>query len=229
MAAPVNRVPRTYRKPPFIPDGYVDVLGALSIVGKALFGDKWTGEEIDARSPAQRPAEAEEQHRREDEARQRRDEAAQWLQQWAFARKGSSKVITKGGTVHDLPERVWGDENAWQIFDRGTAGFAELAGYDVVTFEGHVLFRERELRSALPTSTTTSNEERRCRKWLADKMRNGRPPEKTKAVYQSEAKDLFNTGSKAFLRSWANAIADTGNTEWSKPGPKSIPPDQNPN
>ena len=54
-------------------------------------------------------------------------------------------VITKGGTVHDLPERVWGDENAWQIFDRGTAGFAELAGYDVVTFEGHVLFREREL------------------------------------------------------------------------------------
>ena len=149
MAAPDNRVPPTYRKPAFIPDGYVDVFGALSIVGKALFGDKWTGEEFAARRLAQRQAEAEEQHRREDEARQRWDQAAQWLKQRAYDRKVSSQVITKGGTFHDLPERVWAAENAWQIFDRGTAGFAEAAGYDYVTFEGHVLFRERELRSAL--------------------------------------------------------------------------------
>lgn len=87
-----------------------------------------------------------------------------------------------------------------------------------------------ELQSFKPegSNVVTTNSERQCREWLATKMRNG-PPEKTKAEYQSEARSLFKVGSNAFSRSWANAITDTGNTEWSKPGPKSIPPDQNPN
>ena len=222
MVAPVNRVPPTYRKRAFIPDGYVDVLGALSIVGKALFGDKWTGEEIDARSPAQRPAEAEEQHRREDEARQRRDEAAQWLQQWAFARKGSSKVITKGGTVHDLPERVWGDENAWQIFDRGTAGFAELADYDVVTIEGHVLFLEQEVRDALSAGAAPLSSKNPCsadNEAPAKSHQSGEPKPKTIKVWKEDydsvihflmtEKTVADAARKAALsppRRWATIV-----------------------
>ena len=137
MAAPDNRVPRTYRKPSFIPAGYVDVLCALSIVGKVLFGDIWTGEEIADRS--------------KDEALQRRDQAVQWLQQSAFAGKVSSKIITKGGTVHDLPKWVLAAETALQNFDTGTVRFADVSSLEPVMLEGYVLFHEQELRSASST------------------------------------------------------------------------------
>lgn len=190
------------------------MLGALSFVGKALFGDKWTGEETT--------------DRREGEALQRRDQTVQWLRQRAYAGTISSKIITKGGTDHLLPKNVWAADTASQIFDSGWAGFAEFAGYVPISFEGYVLFSDPELKSALPQSTKTIVAESRCRSWLADKMSKGHS-EKTKAMYQAEAKDLFSVGSKAFNRAWASAIVDAGNPEWSKPGPKSIPPDQNPN
>lgn len=214
MATPDNNVPRTYRKPAFIPDGYIDVLGALPIVGKALFDDKWTGEEVTDRCKG--------------EALQRRDQTVQWLRQSAYAGTISSKIITKFGTDHLLPKNVWAADTVSQIFNSGWAGFVEMAGYLPVNFEGHVLFCEREVTSALSTSTTTIGAERKCCGWLADKMRKG-PPEKNKAEYLAEAKALFEIGSKAFLRAWGNALVDTDNIEWSKPGPKSIPPDQNPN
>ena len=50
--------PKAYHEPAFVPDGYVDVLDALAIVGVAIYGDEWTAKELGARRPAQRQEES---------------------------------------------------------------------------------------------------------------------------------------------------------------------------
>ena len=44
-----------------------------------------------------------------------------------------------------LPERVWAAVDAWQIFDRGTSGFAEAAGYDLLAANVELTGAEIEL------------------------------------------------------------------------------------
>jgi len=66
----------------------------------------------------------------------------------------------------------------------------------------------------------TVQAETKCRKWLVEFMKNG-DPEKSKSGYRAKAVAKFGVGKRAFGRAWANAVAETGNTNWSKPGSKS--------
>ncbi len=71
-----------------------------------------------------------------------------------------------------------------------------------------------------PPQSGTKGAETKCKRWLIALMSDDGKPEKTKTAYQSAARAEFGVGTKAFGRAWANAIEETGNTDWSKPGRK---------
>ncbi len=71
-----------------------------------------------------------------------------------------------------------------------------------------------------PPQSGTRGTETKCKKWLIALMSDDGKPEKTKTAYQTEAQGEFKIGTKAFHRAWANAIEETGNADWSKPGRK---------
>jgi hypothetical protein len=72
-----------------------------------------------------------------------------------------------------------------------------------------------------PGSTVkTIAAESRCRHWLTELMRNG-SPSKSRSLYQAEAIKKFGVGARSFARAWENAVKETGNKGWSKPGRKS--------
>lgn len=66
----------------------------------------------------------------------------------------------------------------------------------------------------------TIQAETKCREWLVGLMKNG-DPERSKSDYRTKAVAKFGVGKRAFGRAWANAVAETSNTNWIKPGPKS--------
>ncbi len=98
--------------------------------------------------------------------------------------------------------------------------FATYLNQFQVTIEGRVLLSEEQVSIVFGKRALTKAAETKCREWLASLMRNG-PPKQSKDKYREEAKSLYNVGTKAFHRAWANAIAETGNNDWSKPGRKS--------
>ena len=51
-------------------------------------------------------------------------------------------------------------------------------------------------------------------------MMKGDGPAKKKKDCHTEAERLFRVGTRAFKRAWDNAITETDNTKWNKPGPK---------
>ena len=67
---------------------------------------------------------------------------------------------------------------------------------------------------------STSNDENKCKQWLEGLMCDNSSQDKRKKLYQDEAKQNYNVGTKAFNRAWANAITATGNTNWGRPGRK---------
>ncbi len=69
-------------------------------------------------------------------------------------------------------------------------------------------------------SAATIRDETSCQKWLEGLMANKSSSDRPKRDYQSDAKQKFNVGPKPFNRAWANALVKTGNTNWSRPGPK---------
>ena len=71
-----------------------------------------------------------------------------------------------------------------------------------------------------PPQSGTKGAETKCKRWLIALMSDDGKPEKTKTAYQTEAQAEFEIGTKAFRRAWANAIEETGNTDWSTPGRK---------
>ena len=71
-----------------------------------------------------------------------------------------------------------------------------------------------------PSQSGTKGAETKCKRWLIALMSDDGKPEKTKTAYRTEAQGEFKIGTKAFLRAWANAIEETGNTVWSRPGRK---------
>ena len=79
--------------------------------------------------------------------------------------------------------------------------------------------RVRALWPATKARTTVAAE-RRCQNWLKSMMDEG-PPEKLKPEYRTEAREKFDIGVRAFDRAWAHAVAESGNTAWKTPGPKS--------
>ena len=56
-----------------------------------------------------------------------------------------------------------------------------------------------------------------CCRWLIGLMRKGLR-KKSKRQYRSDAAKMFGVGARGFDRAWANAITESGNTDWSKPG-----------
>jgi hypothetical protein len=72
-----------------------------------------------------------------------------------------------------------------------------------------------------PPQTTTIGAETKCKQWLIGLMSGNSRPDRLKSAYRDDARDEFNVGTKAFDRAWGNAVAETGNTAWSRPGPKS--------
>ena len=70
------------------------------------------------------------------------------------------------------------------------------------------------------TSAATIRDETSCQKWLEGLMADGSVPDRPKQEYRAEAQKEYSVGTKAFNRAWANALVKTGNTNWSRPGPK---------
>jgi hypothetical protein len=66
---------------------------------------------------------------------------------------------------------------------------------------------------------STAGAESRTKAWLTDLMKR-RDPEASKADYLAEAKQRFGVGERAFGRAWANAVVDSENHAWTKPGRK---------
>ena len=95
-------------------------------------------------------------------------------------------------------------------------------------FAGWAQLRRMKRPNFLPPTPSTHDKEivstiaaeTRCKKWLMALMELG-PRDKVKADYRKEAKSQFGIGIRAFDRAWANAIKETGNKDWSKPGRKS--------
>jgi hypothetical protein len=66
----------------------------------------------------------------------------------------------------------------------------------------------------------TAGAEAETRRWLILLMSTGDPTQ-AKPQYEAEAQKKFRVGKRAFIRAWDDALRATGNTRWSKPGPKS--------
>ena len=78
-----------------------------------------------------------------------------------------------------------------------------------------------EKRATTPETPTTMPAQKKCEKWLIGLMGENSKPEKSKADYLMDALEEFKVSKRAFDRAWANAVSDTGNANWSKPGPRS--------
>ena len=90
----------------------------------------------------------------------------------------------------------------------------------------HVKARTAEILAIWPPASSSGRRtgsiagETNCQRWLEGLMREGGPI-KAKRAFLADAQSLFGVSQKGFARAWANAIATTGNTNWSRPGRKS--------
>ena len=78
-----------------------------------------------------------------------------------------------------------------------------------------------ESMSSLPQPKGTVDAETECKAWLENLMANDSRPTKLKTKYFDAAYEKFAVGRRGFDRAWANAMIETGNFRWKKPGPKS--------
>lgn len=70
--------------------------------------------------------------------------------------------------------------------------------------------------------TGSISAEVKCREWLEQLMGGGGSPEKPKAAYLAEAQQKFpGLSQRSFGAAWKQAISNTGNSQWSRPGRKS--------
>jgi hypothetical protein len=73
-----------------------------------------------------------------------------------------------------------------------------------------------------PSSRKTVSAEASCKAWLVEAMAGDSRPTKSKLEYLGEALHKFSElSTRGFERAWSNAIAETGNANWAKPGRKS--------
>jgi hypothetical protein len=66
----------------------------------------------------------------------------------------------------------------------------------------------------------TAGAEAETTSWLISLMKAGNPSQ-AKGQYETEARGKFQIGKRAFNRAWADAIKESGNVRWSRPGRKS--------
>ncbi len=108
-----------------------------------------------------------------------------------------------------------GDENFFTIAT--SRGFHHTGG------KGRLFAKKADVDAMLkepPDRNLTIGAEKQCQNWLVGLMENGEPTQ-AKPHYREQAENEFSVGTHAFDRAWGNAIAETGNTAWSRPGRKS--------
>ena len=125
----------------------------------------------------------------------------------------ADRVVRNFPKTSPVPGRVHGDGSLWWAY-AGRAGHVEI---DREALERALRPHQQPKK---PPPPTTAGAETRCKEWLIDLMKAG-PRKKGKDDYQKEAEKQFNVGTRAFIRAWMNAVAETGNKDWSKPGPRS--------
>jgi hypothetical protein len=83
----------------------------------------------------------------------------------------------------------------------------------------------QKLKDALAEETETSQARKthragakNCEEWLLGLMSDNKPKEASKTEYRERALKEFHVSARQFNFAWSNAIAEAGNTEWSKPG-----------
>ncbi len=125
------------------------------------------------------------------------------------------------------------DENTWGKYDFIRPRYPEVEGWRHEFFFGDVTLDFPKLRASLSDENEslpspaerrakgTIKQERLCEGWLVDLMQGGTPPEMPKDDYLKEAQERFAVSQRGFVRAWANAVKESGNSDWSKPGPKS--------
>ena len=101
------------------------------------------------------------------------------LRQALFAGEVSAFILSEGGTMSDLPTRVWGAAHAVHVFDTGKAAFlTRRAPYDgSSTVEGRVLLDEASFGA-----------------WLTPSPARETAAPAAEAAAAAEAPDPYNTG-----------------------------------
>ena len=69
---------------------------------------------------------------------------------------------------------------------------------------------------------STADKEGLCERWLRDLMKEAGGPSIAKDDYFEQARNTHGIGRRAFNRAWDSAIKNSGNREWSKPGPNPV-------
>jgi len=199
----------------FVPPGFIALRDAVDLAGRSLFGAEWSGKEVrKLRSPPPK------------RQIRRLEDAVALLRGHLSTGKVQARALAEDGTVFEVRVAVWLSRNGRSVFDTGLLPFGDLReaikARGERKFHRRILVHKSDIERAFPgrPAQATVAAEVRCRKWLAGLMQKG-PPEGPKRRYQAQAKEKFGVGPKAFNRAWANAVAETGNAEWSKPGRKS--------
>lgn len=186
----------------FLPIGYLSVQESIEQVGALLFGREWTPDET------------------QNNSNHNRSQAVERFQKHLYRGDVQSSILHDGGITFSLPNHAWGSDDISKAFSTGRIHYDYL--------EGQVIIEEISFKKWLATlgtskSISTVNAERRCHLWLTELMSCGKPKTKKKSEYQKEAFNQFGVGTKPFTRAWANAVSDTENSNWSKPGPRTNP------
>ena len=190
----------------YIPPGYLSLSDALDLVGRHLFGaPAASGEGL----PAQ---------------------AIDWLRNLLAEEQVPASAIIDNGQIYKVGAALWSSQSAEGVFATGLLPAGTLRQALIARQEGtlrrRVLVPTDGLKAALrnnvaraesPARQSTIGAETRCYEWLVDLMHE-EPKKKPKHKYLEEAQSKFGVSKRAFNRVWGQAIAETGKTEWSKPG-----------
>jgi hypothetical protein len=104
----------------------------------------------------------------------------------------------------------WDEE---YLFENVTVDFSKLRA--VLTDQN-----ERTPSPAASRAQQTINQGRLCERWLIDLMKM-QGPTVSKDRYFELAVEKFAVSRNGFNRAWTNAVKESGNLNWSKPGRKS--------
>jgi len=235
----MNRLRSTYA-----PTGFVPLFDAIDLVGRAVYCDAWTGEEV--KSPRRERYADQPQYLatlgtllREtnpelDEAdalaclreidkecaapRMRRDQVTEKLRAWLL--EGSIAACSfdrQSGDASDIPPSHWRGTDCLKTFETGT-----LRGQYVLVHREQVESVLAGRRTDGSAAAKIAHLERPCREWLEGLMKaNPKGQTEGKARYFRQAQREFDGITKnMFNKAWGKAVSNTGAKGWSKSGPK---------
>lgn len=194
-----------------------------------IFDREIADNSILARSEDAIRAAIQEKYDRDRAPRRRRQAAVAWLREMLIDKVLDAIAFSATAKELRVPAHVWRADRAEEVFDIGLVRVSNdqisfVIGLDRPEDTALVMIREKDIEDALAEQVTvrsTAAAETRCRRWLFDLMSGGSQPDRPKSSYRIEAKTNFTgLGDRAFQRAWDSAIADTGNGNWKRPGPR---------